>query len=114
MWFVIFVGPNVYDWAARGKPFSFGILVNDCVFAVVAGWTATLSRQARGVAYLTWIAADLLMLFCCFKWERTVHLSPLADAVCDRVFVLFPLLVAVGAALLWRRRERIKEIQTMR
>ena len=111
--FVIEVGWDLYKWEARGKPFSLGKLFDDCAFAVVVGWEATLSSQARGVAFLTWIVSILLILIGYYELEKTVHLSPLADATCDQVSVVFPLLVAVGAALLWRRQERLKEIQVI-
>ena len=109
---VFYVGWDLYKWQVRGKLFSLSHLFDECIFAVVVGWAVTLSSQARGVAFLTWIVVALLALIGYYELEKTVHLSPPADAAYDQAFTLLPLLVAVGAARLWRRR--MKEIQTVR
>ena len=111
--FIVYVGSDLYRWKVRGKPFGLGELVDSFIFSVVAGWATTLSSTARGIGILTWLVSVVLTFVAGFKLENNVHLSPLVDTVCGHAFVLFPLLIAVGAMLLRQRRERIK-INAMR
>ncbi len=112
--FAIYGGSDLYRWKVQGKPTGPGELVDSFLVSIVAGWAATLSSNARAIGLLTLIVTIFVMLICGYGWEQKVHLSPLADAARDRTVVLFPLLVAVSAMLLWRRRERLREIRTMR
>ena len=112
--FVISVGSDLCRWELRGKPTSFGEVVDSLIFSIIIGWATTLSGNARGIGFLTWAATALSTLVAEFQLEKNVHLSPLVDAACDRAGVLFPMFVAVVVMLFWRRRERMKEIRTMR
>ena len=109
--FAVLIALDLYQWKVQGKPFHFHKFVGYFAFSVVAGWSTTLSGEAKRVCFLTWVAGAVLMQISLALLEGTVLLSPLANAVYVSASTIMPLSVAVGVVLLRRHRE---EVSTMR